>query len=108
MQFSQNFVLQLEEDLNKSKQPPTWLEFLEFRNKVIHETKDDWYDRFGTAENCMLGRNRFLFCCQIFLVWLLGRDAYGEYLEGAYATPPADIWIVYCRLFCAVVLHMTL
>ena len=46
--------------------------------------------------------------CQILLVWLLGRDAYGEFLAGTYAEPPAEIWIVYCRLFCAVVLHITL
>ena len=53
-------------------------------------------------------QKRFLVFCQILLVWLLGRGAYASFMDGDYTEPPKDIWIVYCRLFCAVVLHITL
>ena len=102
---AQNQVAELEFDLLYAKRLPTKEDFEAFLSSIKDE---DWYDSDGRDANSMAAKKSFLFSCQLILILLLGREAYVDFQNGRYACPPEDLWIVICRLLCAVFMHITL
>ena len=56
----------------------------------------------------MAAKKSFLFICQMILILLLGREAHLDFKDGDYGVPPESVFIVLCRLLCAVFMHITL
>ena len=56
----------------------------------------------------MIAKRSFLVISQLFLIILLGSDAYRTGEAGDYAETPSNLWIVLCRFVCAVFMHITL
>ena len=68
-----------------------------------------FYDDYASDRAYTYGKLKFLVCCQLVLLILLGSEALtDEDVRANFFMPADSTQIVMCRFLCAVILHITL